>query len=453
MFARKTILFNQSTRKEPTMIIICNIPLDLVKPNPYQTRFVEPDSVRELADDILANGLLQIPTGRLCHAGKPVMYQQINQVAVEQALADGATVELAFGHRRLSAFRMLASEPANEHDFAAMPVHIDVLDDRSMAIKAWNENEQRLAHTPVERARAIRHFTEAFGWSQAEIADLLHLSRPVISNSLRLLELPDDIQDAMQDNRLSERQGVALLSLYSLPEKLRETAEKGWSANARPTEIVKQALAGASSDYLRTKVDELIDLYARVITWSVDHEFYEHGPRSIRCVDCDQHISKGRQVCLDSICFEIKQRLWEQSRRAQSQSADAVESQGSRPDSRPFQAVDDAFKAQEPQMPADPRYAHTPAEVPEPDTDNDGPESSPASPAPATEAAAPLTWEQSTIAVTVTWLPADGNPNGRQVMVAIRANQGIPAMRLCRENEIYFDGPVGEMLLDLKSKF
>lgn len=442
-------------------MIIVNIPLDSIQPNPYQTRFVEPESVKELADDIRANGLMQIPLGRLVKDGKLLPYMQLanteeNVDRIYQELDYGAVIQLAFGHRRFSAFRLLAADP-NNTNFDTMPVSLDYLDDRAMAIKAWTENEQRREHTPIERARAIQKFTTAFGWSQAEVADQLHLSRPVISNSLRLLDLPDDIQDAMQSSQLTERQGVALLSLFSLPQKLRDAAEKGWQAAARPNEIVRQALAGASSDFLRARVDELIDLYARVITWPVNHEFYEHGPRSIRCSDCDQHISKGRQVCLESGCFELKNDLWQKLQRQNT--AGAVGAQGLRPGSetsnppapaKPFQAVEDALKASRPPAPSEPETDNDSAPESADSENSSSPSANPPAPTPA---AAPLTWEQSTIAVTVTWLPADGNPAGRQVMLAIRANQGIPSMRLCRDNEIDLTGPVGEMLLDLKSKF
>lgn len=447
-------------------MIIAYIPLDSIKPNPYQTRFVEPESVRELADDIRTNSLLQIPIGRLVRNDKPVAYQQISQSAVEQALIDGAFVQLAFGHRRLSAFRLLAADPTTAGKFDAMPVNIDDLSDRDIAIKAWNENEQRKAHTPIERARAIKKFMDAFGWTQTEIGDLLHLSRPVISNSLRLLDLPDDIQDAMQGGQLTERQGIALLSLYALPEKLRETAERGWNASAKPSEIVKQALAGASSDYLRTEVDELISLYARVITWPVANECYENGPLSIRCSDCDQHhLSKGRHVCLVATCFDLKLRLW--NKQTRSDTAGPVGAQGLRPEqNNPPSTPSPAYVQPPPPRQSDPEeptesdaIGSVGAQGLRPERpaypEQDGTPSAPITPTPpqTPDPSADLTWDKSTIVATITWLPADGNPAGRQTMIALRANHGIPVMQLCREAEVPLDGPLADMLLDLKNKF
>lgn len=180
------------------------ISLELIEDNPFQTRArYEAEAIEELAESIAAmhparaetRGLIQVPPAR----------------------ALNGHYELAAGHTRLRAFRLLAENDPLE--WAFMPLDVAPLDDQAMADIAWSENQKRRDLTAVEEAEAMHRAMERFGWTQQEIADRWGLSRPAVANKLRLLQLPDDARDAIQSGGLSERHGRALLAaLAKAPE-------------------------------------------------------------------------------------------------------------------------------------------------------------------------------------------------------------------------------------------
>lgn len=431
--------------------MIVNVPLDAIYPNPYQTRLVDGETVRDLAEDILANGLLQAPVGRLIIDGKPPFDKHVYQLDNFGAIkANGhVVVELAFGHRRWTAFRMLASDPAYAgRGIDSMPIRLDDLTDVQMADLAWSENEQRKQHTPIERSLAIKHRMEKFGWNQHEIADHMRLSRPVITNALRLLDLPEAIQGNIQDGQLSERQAMALLGLFGLPEELRKTAEGGWNGNTKPSAIVSMALEGASSDAVRQKVDELIGFYSRVITWPVGHEFYKPADSaSIRCSDCQYLLQRGqKQHCLLVSCWDGKSAAWA----AENKPAPAPTAPA-RPAPEPAYIRPDTTRYSNPAQPAvevvdendDAPQVEQPEAPPEPETTT---ELMPPAPA------AAKTWASTTVVLTLTFQPEDGNQDGRMVLVAARAGQAV-GMKVFREHQVLLEGPLADMILNLKAQF
>ena len=139
------------------------VPLDLVDDNPFQER-TEYGELTDLANDIREHGLLQPPV-------------------VRQARG---RYELAFGHRRKRACELAG--------MTSMPVVIRRLSDEEMATIAFSENEQRMDVTAIDKAVAIQTMQTRFGWSLQVIADKLSMSRPAVSNLLRLLQLPDAVQ-------------------------------------------------------------------------------------------------------------------------------------------------------------------------------------------------------------------------------------------------------------------
>ncbi len=170
-------------------------PHDLVDPNPYQTRLNESsEHIEGLARDILAHGMMQYPAGRM---------------------VDGDTrCELAFGHSRFAAYQLLAK--LGHEEFQEFPVNILELDDEQMAVAAWSENEKRRDLNPVERAAAIQRRISEFGWTQQEVAEKLDIDRTSVSNALRLLRLPDIIQENLKSGILTTRQAMSLMPYYEL---------------------------------------------------------------------------------------------------------------------------------------------------------------------------------------------------------------------------------------------
>lgn len=300
-----------------------NIPITLIDPNPWQTRQNDPDPdyVKELALDIAANGLLQAPAARVVdRSGLPVTTIDLSDnVGLPNWIAqNGARVQLAFGHNRLAAFKWLVDVQPTSNlvgDWSQMPLELRILTNEQMADMAWAENERRRSVDPISRALAVQHRIESFSWSHDEAARHLGISRPAVSNMLRLLKLPEHVRTALADGRLSARQAEALLALYTLPEEMLQQAEqRGWS-DARPSVIFKQAIEGnTSSDEIRRKVAYLCQQYAENLSsagWKVADEFpVGDGVRSAACKACDRrHVENN--LCLDTTCYQRKKRIHE----------------------------------------------------------------------------------------------------------------------------------------------
>ncbi len=195
------------------------IDIDLIEPNPEQprTRFAE-DNLEELARSIRANGIVQ-----------PIVVRQI-----------GSRFQIVAGERRWR-----AAQRAGLHRIPA--VVREVADDKLLEL-ALIENIQRQELNPIEEAQAYRKLIDSIGLTQEQVAEQVGKERSVITTSLRLLRLPDDLQAAIEDGRLSAGHGRALL-MADDPKVQRLIAraaiENGLSV--RETEkAVKHARAGDS---------------------------------------------------------------------------------------------------------------------------------------------------------------------------------------------------------------
>lgn len=150
------------------------LPIELVSPNPRQPRrqFDEP-SLRELADSIKANGLIQ-----------PIVVRAV-----------GDRYELIAGERRLRASKLAGLETVSAVIRAA-----DELEQAQMALV---ENVQREDLNAIDRALAYHTLIHELGLTQADLATRIGEDRSVISNHLRLLDLPADVQTLVRDGSLS----------------------------------------------------------------------------------------------------------------------------------------------------------------------------------------------------------------------------------------------------------
>ncbi|MDR1941800.1 MAG: ParB/RepB/Spo0J family partition protein [Endomicrobium sp.] len=161
------------------------IPLNKIIPNRYQPRKIfNEDSLKELAQSIKQHGLTQ-----------PIV-----------VVYDGGLdkYELVVGERR---FR--ASQLAEFKEIDAI-VHTK-LDDKQMCALALIENIQREDLNPIETALGYKSLMQKFDVSQTEIGEYCGKSKVSVSNSLRLLTLPDEIQKAIEQGLLSEGHGRAIL--------------------------------------------------------------------------------------------------------------------------------------------------------------------------------------------------------------------------------------------------
>lgn len=214
-----------------------SVPIDLIDPNPWQTRQAEnKEHVADLAKSILANGgLLQVPAGRNMSSDR---------------------VQLAFGHSRLAAYKLLCQQGHDEYN--EFPVNIRQLDDEQMALAAFTENEKRHDLNPVERARAIQNMIQAFSWTQEQVAEKIQLDRSSVSNSLRMLRMPAEVLIVVEQGTLPVRSAMALMPFYDLtPLELTALEQKYPEA----LEFVSVARSGQlNSEVIRKTVDEYIKI-------------------------------------------------------------------------------------------------------------------------------------------------------------------------------------------------
>lgn len=300
--------------------MLIKVPHGQIYPNPWQTRStLDDDYIAELAADIAANGLLQIPLGRLVDTGFNVVDPaELNRTLIDGALAAGTMlVQLSFGHNRLAAIRHLAVEQPGA--WLHMPVELLPLTNQQMADMAWAENERRRDVTPMDRARAVQKRIEDFKWTQAQAAEHLGISRSAVANILRLLKLPEEIQEKLSAGDVSERQAMALLSLFDLPKDILTKARHHWNGEINPDQIVRQALAGElSSGDIRRRVQMILSAFGKDLDdagWDLDHEFAPDGelPEGMvasACRECPERI-KERNICKVPDCFRLKDTLWE----------------------------------------------------------------------------------------------------------------------------------------------
>ena len=168
------------------------VALDAIAGNPWQPRrSMDPDGIRELAESIATSGLLQTPVGR--------------------RIADG-TVQLAFGHRRVEAIRLLEGEGRWE---GGVPVDVRELSDQQMAVFALEENRKRRDITPLEEYMGYKKVIDDGLLSVTELAETLGLARSTVSNNLRILNLPQFVLDLYGDGTLSAHAAREFLSLWS----------------------------------------------------------------------------------------------------------------------------------------------------------------------------------------------------------------------------------------------
>ncbi len=172
---------------------IFQIETSLIEPNPHQPRKVfNETALKELASSISEFGIIQ-----------PLVVTKI-----ENMTDRGTEVkyQLIAGERRLLASKMIGLE--------RVPVIVKAMpEEREKLELAVIENLQRADLNSIETARAYAKLQDHFGLTQREIAVRLGKSREVVGNSMRLLNLPTYIQEALSKSQLSESQGRLLLAV------------------------------------------------------------------------------------------------------------------------------------------------------------------------------------------------------------------------------------------------
>jgi len=171
---------------------VIRIPLGKIKPNPFQPReHFEDESLQELTRSIKEKGVIQ-----------PVLVRR-----------QGDYYELIAGERR---YRAAKSLNLNE-----IPVIIREAADQDSLELSLIENIQRQDLNPIEEARAYHYLIGKFNLTQDKLSEILGKSRPAIANIIRLLKLPQEIQEEIKKGRISFAHGRALLEIEDLNQQRR----------------------------------------------------------------------------------------------------------------------------------------------------------------------------------------------------------------------------------------
>jgi ParB family transcriptional regulator, chromosome partitioning protein len=155
-----------------------------IKPNPFQPREdFDQQSIEELAQSIKEKGVIQ-----------PLLVRR-----------RGDNYELIAGERRLRA--------ANTLGLNEIPIIVREVSDQDSLELALIENIQREGLNPIEEAHAYQHLIDKFKVTQEKISEVLGKARVSVTNTLRLLKLPHEIQVEMKKGRISFAHGRALLEI------------------------------------------------------------------------------------------------------------------------------------------------------------------------------------------------------------------------------------------------
>ncbi len=181
---------DQATAKVASVL---NLDLDRIVPNPYQPRLrFDSEKLKNLADSIRERGIIH-----------PILVKKVDN-----------GYQIVAGERRWKASKIagLTKIPA---------ISVDELSDDEQLQTALIENLQREDLNPIDEALAYRKLSERFGFTQQVIAQRVGKDRSSVTNTLRLLGLPEEIKQRISEGRLSAGHARALLALENPHDQIR----------------------------------------------------------------------------------------------------------------------------------------------------------------------------------------------------------------------------------------
>ncbi len=182
---------------EPTKYAeVLSLTLEQIRPSPFQPRVdFEHQSMEELTQSIREKGVIQ-----------PVLVRR-----------SGDFYELIAGERRFRAAKLL--------NLKDIPAIVKNVEDRDSLEIALIENIQRESLNPIEEAHAYQYLIDKFKVTHERISEVLGKARVSVTNTLRLLKLPQEIQEEMKKGRISFAHGRALLEIEDLSQQRRLAGE------------------------------------------------------------------------------------------------------------------------------------------------------------------------------------------------------------------------------------
>ena len=218
---------------------VIDLELAKIHPNPWQPRRdFDDEALKGLADSIKEKGLIQPLTVRRLSSG----YYQI-----------------IAGERRWRAARLAG--------LSDVPVVIIEADDRKVMELGLIENLQREDLNPVEEASAYETIMKSYELTQEELAESVGKSRSHVANTLRLMDLPDEVKDMLSERKLTAGQARPLLSLKTPAEQIslaRRIVKDGLSARE-----VEKLTSETKPGKVKPKKDEQISAYLKSLEESL----------------------------------------------------------------------------------------------------------------------------------------------------------------------------------------
>ncbi len=223
---------------------IIYVQIGQIKANPFQPREdFNVQSIEELAQSIKEKGIIQ-----------PLLVRR-----------KGDYYELIAGERRLRAATLL--------NIKEIPIIIKDVEDRDSLELALIENIQRQGLNPIEEAHAYQYLIDKFQVTQEKISEVLGKARVTITNILRLLKLPQEIQTEIKQGRISFAHGRALLEIEDVLQQRRlaqEVISRGLSVREletliklrRPQGIKRKMGPGQREPYVAVLEEELQQILA-----------------------------------------------------------------------------------------------------------------------------------------------------------------------------------------------
>ena len=207
-----------------------------IQPGRYQARVqIDDEALQELADSIKAQGVIQ-----------PVIVR-------EHGLSQ---YELIAGERRWRASQMAG--------LTEIPVVIKTISDETALAMGLIENLQRENLNPIEEAQGLKRLADEFGLTHETIAKAVGKSRSAISNSLRLLSLPEPVQDMLYQRHLEMGHARALLTLPVVEqlELAQKAVKNGWSVREieRRSQVAQLAKQPESKKAISPDIRRLNDV-------------------------------------------------------------------------------------------------------------------------------------------------------------------------------------------------
>lgn len=200
------------------------LPVEKIVPNPDQPRRdFQPEALNDLANSLRQKGVIQ-----------PLIVRQIGQED---------RYEIVAGERRWR-----AAQIAQLHE---LPVIVREFSDSEVLEIAIIENIQRAELNAIEEALAYKQLMQRFGHTQEKIAEALSRSRSHIANLLRLLALPEDVQQMVKGGKLSPGHARALITTENASDLARQVVGRGLSVRETEDLVRKSAISPSKRKALR----------------------------------------------------------------------------------------------------------------------------------------------------------------------------------------------------------